>query len=650
MTDACKKITDASARSLLLGHRCPTYVCSSKTQITVAPTLLLISLIATGVADSQSSLCPTYANLRPNQCFVSSDSYQYSVCHYTNYQGTLNLKHCHCGDISGFNELSCLDMRFRALSIETDHFIRIKSPRFSSNAELIPTSLTVSYNSDSPTSDLDHSFELLPSNQFRVDRVEINGFNFSDTASLADFLSSNSPLAQQVTISHSTIPKPQLRPIISSKSLSRLREVSIKNSHIHSLTAGSFQLTRSVLKLELVNLTIADKFFYSAFYYDANSPISGNDSATLITIYNCNLSSSKFRPEPFLDLKKNNTDTLRIKLDMRNNSFAGTVPESVFGQLIRTHWNRSDVHLSLELDPINCCHESAQWLIDLLAGEGSRSSSSILSKCQDIEGDLSVAKALSRRCGHKKVYPILTVVIVAVLILAAILAIVSLICILYILPKKGNIIRITNDGGKAADADQSRLLRPGFSKTGESRDTASHEISSSSQSNVDSRMVQFSTKASDTVAHKLKATNTHGTRQSKHEFKLPYHIASKEETHKDKRLMHKRAEHKSPSTRSHQTGEIDSGLKLNLRITKEPILHQAKLEKVVQNRKSPRSPMSPVKDPAGSREVQSLLRSQTHAGNKKEHKPKKLSSTVPVTVDNKKSDRSEITRMSHALK
>lgn len=656
--------------------------------------LLIFMLVLVTGPRFASMNCPI-RTLSSTECFLDS-SYGASVCQYTKSEGTLNLTDCKCKEVNArLDALQCFSIEnIERLAIETEHLTNIQ-PGGLSNSKFIPTSLVVK-NPEEYRPDMNAAYPILPPFQFNVEQVEIIGFGFSDYSLLMSFLKTSAPRAQILTIKSTVFHKADNKILIMSKNLPMLRSITMRDCQIDSMFTGALQFTKSTTDLELYNVRIGGQLSLSAIHYDLNDPPGQPNSPIRVAINKCNLGSAEMGKEPFIRLRKDSADFMSFQLDLRDNAYDGTIPEDVFGDLVRTHWDRTDLNITLYTDPINCCDNSIQWLVDYL-GKREHKISNVIAECLDVKGDIT-AESLAEKCGHKRVYPILTIVIVAILVLAAVLAIVSVVCIFYILPRKGNVIRITTARSTASNVANSNI-QSGFSKTGESKDLSVYEINSS-KTNFDSKLGAVSTKMSkmlrpetirnsdvkETVPELLKVKEEANLQRGAHtdvkevkngddkiipakhvklsqkssdmlilpkyKFKLPNFKSPSRLNHKEAFKKHSHKHEKQHSPRLPDTFPKQPIL------TDEAIRHKAADEispkgsatrhddRMARNRKSPRSPMSPIGHHSGSRES----KSPTQASNHKELELDKAGKTSPSAVKDKAQNRSNHTRMSHAFK
>lgn len=445
------------------------------------------------LAYQPESSCKTYQTIDITKtCFMrervlDTNWRQGHLCTRTVQHQTIDLSNCHCAIIPNNESNSCifyatdanLFVKFETTYLKPPEYVVIADDKYLSKA--YDTSLTLRYSPASPSKISDITRPMLPVKQFRVKNITIENFTFdSESLKYLDpVMNFHKETLDRVTYNLASFNS--ILPIFffNYKNFNTTREFIISNSVIAGTDRYSFVLSRTTSLFRLYNVTVSNlqKIGYDLDGYAGQN----NNSTTRIEIKRCNLNSNKI-PRGILLLEgAGGKGHSKVHLDLTDNSFNGEIRDTIFKDMILKAGSVSSLTLEIDFDPIDCCSHRSGWLGELLS-EKKFANVRVNAECRDIGGKLGelVNEAkIASACGRKRAIPVLSIVIVTILILAALLATISFVCIFYIIPRKGNVITITRTRGVSSESSDTPTVQSGFSKTGKSRDMSIFELESS---------------------------------------------------------------------------------------------------------------------------------------------------------------------------
>lgn len=141
-------------------------------------------------------------------------------------------------------------------------------------------------------------------------------------------------------------------------------------------------------------------------------------------------------------VKETSNCSSSMMLDLTGHKFEHEISTDVQDTLIQLL--KSNQKFEVKLDEIDCCRR-ADWVYDFI--DKNRSSVQLTANCYDLLNPIySYYNSTEMRdeCKRRDVYPILTISIISVLLLAILLATFSFACLYYVIPRKGSIV-VIND-------------------------------------------------------------------------------------------------------------------------------------------------------------------------------------------------------------
>lgn len=213
-----------------------------------------------------------------------------------------------------------------------------------------------------------------------------------------------------------------------------------------------------------------NRFMVKTFSTDAI--VLNNCEKHEIYIRNTNLPKSSFNID-FIQSKdrscQSNISANSMKLELTGQAFdsdSSTNVENTLKNLAKNYLN-----FSVSLDPIECCRQS-EWLYDLLKASESRQFQ-IDAECSELSirvSDFNSTDALQDNCKKRDVYPILTIAVISILLLAILLATFSFACLFYVIPKRASVLVINEQ--KKKKKPKSDTLQSSEPNRGKSEDSA----------------------------------------------------------------------------------------------------------------------------------------------------------------------------------
>lgn len=169
-----------------------------------------------------------------------------------------------------------------------------------------------------------------------------------------------------------------------------------------------------------------------------------------IYIRNTNLPKSKFNTD-FIKIIRDSCEpnpNNSMKLELTGQAFESDSSSTNFEETLK-NLAKNYADFWLRLDPIECCRQS-EWLYDLLKTGKSRKFQ-IDAECSELGSRVAAfnsTESLQDNCKKRDVYPILTIAVISILLLAILLATFSFACLFYVIPKRASVLVINEQRKK----------------------------------------------------------------------------------------------------------------------------------------------------------------------------------------------------------
>lgn len=234
----------------------------------------------------------------------------------------------------------------------------------------------------------------------------------------------------------------------------KLKSVEFKSSNFLGFSKGSFRIVtfNAPKTIELKDIELKNGFETGAIYIRCKDLLPNFDIKSLtITITGLRVGSwvGDFYELTDCGLNKRLREFLKVNFVIKGNKVNDVKTDlSIFKPLAEDVIQGSLE--SFQFDDIQCCADENRWLFDLYEKYDTTKGSKIFINCTDIEGDFRSYPDQARyeeACvdyNKHKLYPIITIAIILIFLLAILMLIFAYICFYHILPKRDNAIIINS--------------------------------------------------------------------------------------------------------------------------------------------------------------------------------------------------------------
>lgn len=340
------------------------------------------------------------------------------------------------------------------LSIELSHFVEHESLKWARNhsfcdtGDLYKTTLKITSVSVNRVISLVGNIKELTFNQLLLEDINLN-------INLDKFLSSNFDEMLK------SKPSRRLTEIVMRKTKSDLgitagtfdrdkypflKSVIIEDSTIVNFSEGAFQMGKEFQTVALRNLVPKDGLF-------ARGAIKLSCTTDRKQTHNFGImiDGSGLTPgtlgNDFISIGPDGCNDGGLRLDLRvtGNLLDHSLPQEIFGGLVGEFQKGRDRRMNLTYDKIACCLSENRWIFAKNLTESKNIT--LFTGCSDIDDDIYKYRneaELDQSCEAHNSKPILIIAIFSSLLLFILLGGLSILCIYYVIPKKGAIIVINS--------------------------------------------------------------------------------------------------------------------------------------------------------------------------------------------------------------